>query len=469
MQAIQLPPKIDAIEPATFLGCIHFSEVKFPPHLQDIKKFAFQGCVSLETVYFPSSLRVIGKKAFFGAGLIEFNLPDSVEDCVSFSECQFANLRMPPLITKFDSGFFDASFDDTCIIFIEVSKSVDQVHVPDSVYHRLPFLRNIAYPKGCSFNVGPGIGASEKSIIYEWVYQSQHRFDDLPLHKLCYYHSFNDNDKVLSDMKRIIHPWSTKTRSGKVFEIGKLHDIFGMTPLHILACSTKHHLEMYQLLVEKYPENLTVNDKWGDIPLAYAFCCNAPMEIIDFLVESHQSECSNFEIDWEGMIDSLIYLRTPVRRLQILLETHKGYFPHQKFDMEIVVARVAGLMDGGYYHTKCETFRLLLNASIARRLDSLNVTNWRYVLEDRVRLITTLPGWLENHVSALYSKLDIFERKKEIAPLLELALWKAALADRSHKKARIGNEVSIRTLCRVKCGADIVIRNVLNFIGSESI
>ncbi len=468
LQTIHLPPKIHAIEPATFSGCIHLSEVKFPPHLKDIKQFAFQGCESLETVDFPSSLRLIGKMAFFGAGLTDFNLPDSVEGCFSFSQCKFSNLRMPPLMTKFDSGFFDASFDDTCIISIEVSESVDQVHFPDSVLLRLPLLRSIAFPKGCSLTIGTGIGASETSYLHKLAHQLQHRFDDLPLHKLCYYHSFENNDKVLTDMKRVIHPWATKTRCGKLSAIGKRQDIFRMTPLHILACSTIHHLEMYQLLVEKYPENLTVKDKWGETPLMYTFCCNAPMGIIEFLVESYKSEYPNFDIDWESMIDSLIYLRAPVPRLRILLETHQRYFPDQKFDMLIVVARVARLMDGGYYHTKCETFRFLLRASIEKRLDALTVNNWRHKLEERFRMITTLPGWLEDHVSALYRKLDVLERKKEIAPLLELALWKAALAHHPHKKARIDDDLSIRTQCRAQCGADIVIRNVLTFIGSES-
>ncbi len=68
----------------------------------------------------------------------------------------------------------------------------------------------------------------------------------------------------IRDLKRAIHLWCTKTRFGKLSDVGKLQDIVGMTPLHILACSTKHHLEMYQLLVEKYPENLVTKDQWED-------------------------------------------------------------------------------------------------------------------------------------------------------------------------------------------------------------
>ncbi len=91
------------------------------------------------------------------------------------------------------------------------------------------------------------------------------------------------------------------------------------------------------------------------------------------------------------------------------------------------------------------------------------------MLEERIDRILQLPGLLEIHVCKLYSDLDLFEWKKEIAPLLELALWKVALADRFHKKTRIYVDVSHRVQCRVQCGADIVIRNVFNFIGSDSV
>jgi hypothetical protein len=62
-----------------------------------------------------------------------------------------------------------------------------------------------------------------------------------------------------------------------------------MTPLHILACSSVHDLELYHLIVEKYPTNLITEDRWGALPLLYAFWGAAPTEIIQFLLESYQS------------------------------------------------------------------------------------------------------------------------------------------------------------------------------------
>ena len=41
---------------------------------------------------------------------------------------------------------------------------------------------------------------------------------------------------------------------------GNEQDCLGMTPLHILACSSIHNLELYRLIVENYPANLITED-----------------------------------------------------------------------------------------------------------------------------------------------------------------------------------------------------------------
>jgi len=85
----------------------------------------------------------------------------------------------------------------------------------------------------------------------------------LPVHSIIYYKSY--------------YPISLEEIRNKIEGIqyanirsGLRQDCLGMTPLHILACSTVQCLEVYQLIVEKYPENLIVEDAWGTLPLLYA-------------------------------------------------------------------------------------------------------------------------------------------------------------------------------------------------------
>ena len=73
---------------------------------------------------------------------------------------------------------------------------------------------------------------------------------------MVYYHTYNEN---VLDILAVLDP------------TGNQQDCLGMTPLHILTCSSVHDIEMYRLIVEKYPTNLITKDRWGAVPLLYAF------------------------------------------------------------------------------------------------------------------------------------------------------------------------------------------------------
>jgi len=58
-----------------------------------------------------------------------------------------------------------------------------------------------------------------------------------------------------------------RTLRSKLNLSGNQQDCLGMTPLHILTCSSVHNLEVYRFIVEKYPTNLITEDRWGALPL----------------------------------------------------------------------------------------------------------------------------------------------------------------------------------------------------------
>ena len=53
--------------------------------------------------------------------------------------------------------------------------------------------------------------------------------------------------------------------SSRLDTTGNQEDTLGMTPLHILACSSVHDIEMYRIILEKYPDNLITKDIWGEL------------------------------------------------------------------------------------------------------------------------------------------------------------------------------------------------------------
>ena len=76
----------------------------------------------------------------------------------------------------------------------------------------------------------------------------------------------------------------------------------------------------------------------------------------------------------------------------------------------------------------------------------------------------------EGGTREFYSLLDQCEALKESAGILELALWKAKLEDddeHCHKIRKFDDDCTIagrRERCRINCGADIVLQNVLPFL-----
>ena len=73
---------------------------------------------------------------------------------------------------------------------------------------------------------------------------------------MIYYQSYNnitvDQLNNATNMRR----GQRRSLRSKLDPSGSQQDCLGMTPLHIMACSTVQSTGLYKALVEKYPENL---------------------------------------------------------------------------------------------------------------------------------------------------------------------------------------------------------------------
>jgi hypothetical protein len=69
------------------------------------------------------------------------------------------------------------------------------------------------------------------------------RFDELPIHSNVYYNSYYDSQMTLEDIR------NASTIGSERNPTGLQQDCIGMTPLHILACSTVQCLELYHSLL----------------------------------------------------------------------------------------------------------------------------------------------------------------------------------------------------------------------------
>lgn len=92
----------------------------------------------------------------------------------------------------------------------------------------------------------------------------QYRFDGLPVHSLIYCQSYNQGVlQMLIDAKKMrscqAMPQSQILQS-KLNQTGNNRDCLGMTPHHILACTSVHNIEIYRVIIDNYHTNLITED-----------------------------------------------------------------------------------------------------------------------------------------------------------------------------------------------------------------
>ena len=210
---------------------------------------------SITKINIPSTLRRIHNQAFYRSLRTPIRLHDGIDHIGggAFAACIFTNFRIPPLITMIPIGMLD---ECSSMISLEMPENVTKIgyHAFTNCY----FLRNVAIPPNAvngddRIFVDEGdddedeimaaitdliklFGNSNARIISEL----QHRFDGRPKHKLVYYQSYNQG--VLQNLIAAINMRSGQRRAlrPKLNPTGNQQDCLGMTPLHILTCSSVH-------------------------------------------------------------------------------------------------------------------------------------------------------------------------------------------------------------------------------------
>ncbi|KAL7526762.1 hypothetical protein ACHAWF_003706 [Thalassiosira exigua] len=488
---INIPPGLQVIQESTFCHCTALRDVAFSEGLIELGEEAFHSCKSLSYINLPSSLKFIRAGAFESLGgcegLTTIHLPDGIEavEQQAFGRCNLRNFRIPPHLAVFDKNIFDIG--NAGLVSLELPEDVAQIH-ESPVYRMgnpLDSLRNIAIPPNCQLVAGGFNNCEDLRKVFpgegttELLHALRQRFTQLPIHKICYYHTYHSTESVMVDLKEAINP-STANMPCKLSATGNQPDCLGMTPLHILMCSTNHDDRMVRLLINEYPENIIAEDKWGSLPLVYAFWVGASYDTVKLLVERLTTFYPEHKLDWGGIVETLARGFAPVAYIQNLLNVHKDYFSHQPLDMQDVVLKLANLdSEPDNYRnsrvTPLKTFRFLLQISISRRVDSR--LKWGRDIESYAKDFPVAGDEFayerEKHVMALYAKLAHYELLRETAALLELALWKAKVCEtksnldedgRPNKRAKTAQEANCKSMSRINCGANIVIPRVMQYL-----
>jgi hypothetical protein len=345
-------------------------------------------------------------------------------------------------------------------------------------------LRNVAFPLNAVFGddiLFNGHIATDLQGLFDSnariVIELQHRFDGLPIHKLVYYQLFYQGVR-----QRLIAATNTRSGQGRILRskpdpTGNQQDCLGMTPLHILACSSVHDIELYRLIVEKYPTNLITEDRWGALPLLYAFWGAAPTEIIHFLLESYQSLYPGYEFNWTMMVKTIGRCDTPKERIENLLCAKQMHFPEQQINWEYLLDDFAMPSNCNFQSIFTQRMQFLFMCGLSEHVDALAFKVWRNHITKMIQTADFKRG--RDNLAILREirdKIAHFEdelpKLKEATTILEIALWKVRMnipkevICHHQEKVRV-DQSEFRRQCRVTCGADVIIRHMLPFLISQ--
>jgi hypothetical protein len=481
-------PSVTSIPARAFFRRTKLAEVELCEGLVEIGEDSFRWCYhSITKINVPTSLRRINNWAFNYSLRCPIRLHDGIESIGTnaFGYCIFTNFRVPPLITVIPKSMLM-----NCRAMFSLELSDNMTEIKNGAFGYCYCLRNVAFPPNADIDYYIFIevdddvmtdlqrlfGNSNANIIWEL----QHRFDGLPIHSIVYYQSYNQG--VLQNLLAAINMTSGQSQSrSKLDPTGNQQDCLGMTPLHILACSSVHNIEVYRVIVENYPTNLITKDRWGVVPLLYAFWGAAPAEIIQFLLDSYQLYFPNHVFYWTMMVETMGRTDTPKESIENLLCVKEMHFPSQPIDWEYLLEMFAQPSCVSFYTEFRERMQFLFKCGLSSRVEALAFKVWRDHITNMIH--TAVFEYDEDNfviLQRIRDKIAYFEdevlKLKEATTTLELALWKARMTVNENihqevmyhcqKKVKI-DESSVRKQCRVACGADVVIVHVLPFLISD--
>ncbi|CAJ1933632.1 unnamed protein product [Cylindrotheca closterium] len=325
LTSISIPSTVETIREYTFFYCEALVDLTLKEGLKVIEERAFQGCISLQNVAIPTSVEKIGKYAFFYClRLTEATLPKKLTDIKarSFHDCKalkFMKMQHTAIQSIEANGFYFCE----ALLYVDFPPTLQRIH--RSAFESCKSLKSVAFPPSLtaieqgSFRGCRSLIAVELCNGLEWILSKAfadceslrmivlpahssdrageyaknafsgcsmlegrcfggdlltsltHRFDKLPIHKLCY--NAGSTALTVEDLATCV----TQHVVNQPEQDGACVDSFGMTPLHILGVSAKPREDFFLELTNLLPiDTLTQNDKYGNRPVDYLCQNEAP-------------------------------------------------------------------------------------------------------------------------------------------------------------------------------------------------
>lgn len=232
---------------------------ELPSSVTTIGNEAFYWNKSLRTITLPTSLERIGHGAFCSCFSIQYiKLPTSLKriEGSAFMCCtSLLSIEIPPFATHIEYRTFPY-----CASLISVHLPSAITTVEYNAFHKYQLLINIVLPRNANvhehydeaFIVCPKLKAVVANTNYNrtnittWL---NHRFNNLPLHQLCY-------DPVITSTMQLNLTIQTITNNKGDTLLPT--DRMGMNSLHILVCNPAASAHLIEMLMTLEPSMSTM-------------------------------------------------------------------------------------------------------------------------------------------------------------------------------------------------------------------
>ncbi len=267
LKAICLPKDLEFIGRQAFQFCDSLEEIRIPSNVREIDKFAFHSCKSLRIVYFPISLQLLETSAFRECPNLEVAfLPHGLKKIMllAFSQCKRLRFLNIPETVVFISSKIVLGCDDL------LGNEMEYIWVNN--------------------NPGDPTAPNNSDDVNEWL---RHRYDDYPLHKLCFRHDINPNR-----IKECVDSHGEQK--------AKAVDYQGMTAMHIIAANPHATSDTIRACYDANPVSFRMKDRFGCTPFQYLLKYNAT--ILDDSISWLLWAGARSHLKWQDGMEKIIQL-----------------------------------------------------------------------------------------------------------------------------------------------------------------
>jgi hypothetical protein len=250
-------------------------------------------------------------------------------------------------------------------------------------------------------------------------------------------------------------------------------DSRGWLPIH-WACMFDAPLEVIQMLLDNDSGKKTIlaKDNEGWLPIHVACFYGTPLEVIQLLLDCDNNKKTIFEKDNPGRLPIHRACRggATVEVIRLLLDSDadkKMIFEKDKYGWLPINYAFGGPV---------AVVQLLLQASICDRIEQLGLAQWRISMQEIINAITEEDSKTRK-IQEIYARLSNYEEMERTISLLALAVWRTSClkwGDIQFKSMQemedywptdeIFEPSENKRERRIKSGADVIIRGVLQFL-----